>query len=97
MRSTYSDHPPMLSLIISKTRIAKLKPSTVPRQELCAAVLLTELLTEVKGILQVPDADIHCWSDSSIVLSWLDSHPRDYKVFITNRDNSVLQATSPQS
>ena len=46
VRSTYQDHPPMLSLITSKTRVAKLKPSTVPRQELCGAVLLTELLTE---------------------------------------------------
>ena len=97
MRSTYSNHPPMLSLILSKTRVAKLKPSTVPRQELCAAVLLTELLTEVKGILNIPDADVYCWSDSSIVLSWLDGHPRDYKVFITNRVHSVLQATSPKS
>ena len=97
MRSTYSDHPPMLSLIISKTRVAKLKPSTVPRQELCAAVLLTELLTEVKGILQIPEDDIYCWSDSSIVLSWLDGHPRDYKVFVTNRIHSILQATSPQT
>ena len=97
VRSTYSNHPSMLSLMISKTRVAKLKPSTVPRQELCAAVLLTELITEVKGILQIPDADIHCWSDSSIVLSWLDGHPRDYKVFVTNRVNSILQATSPQA
>ena len=97
VRSTYKDHPPLLSLIISKTRVAKLKPSTVPRQELCAAVLLTELLTEVKGILQIPEDDTYCWSDSSIVLSWLDGHPRDYKVFVTNRIHSILQATSPQT
>ena len=97
VRSTYKDHPPLLSLFISKTRVAKLKPSTVPRQELCAAVLLTELLTEVKGILQIPEDDTYCWSDSSIVLSWLDGHPRDYKVFVTNRIHSILQATSPQT
>ena len=97
VRSTYAEHPPIISLIISKTRVAKLKPSTIPRQELCAAVLLTELLTEAKGILEIADADVHCWSDSSIVLSWLDGHPRDYKVFVTNRINSILQVTSPQS
>ena len=96
LRSTYTDHPPLVSLVLSKTRVAKLKPSTVPRQELCAAVLLTELMTEVKEILQIPEEDIFCWSDSSIVLSWLDGHPRDYKVFITNRIQSVLQASSPQ-
>ena len=87
----------MLSLVLSKTRVAKLKPSTVPRQELCAALLLTELLTEVKTILNIPDDDLFAWSDSSIVLSWLDGHPRDYKVFVTNRVSSILQATSPQA
>ena len=96
IRSTYKDHPPLVSLVLSKTRVAKLKPSTVPRQELCAAVLLTELLAEVRPILKIPEEDIYCWSDSSIVLSWLDGHPRDYKVFITNRIYSVLQASSPQ-
>ena len=97
VRSTYSDHPPMLSLVLSKTRVAKLKPSTVPRQELCGALLLTELLTEVKSILEIPDDHIFAWSDSSIVLSWLDGHPRDYKVFVTNRVSSILQVTSPQT
>ena len=97
VRSTYTEHPPMLSLVLSKTRVAKLKPSTVPRQELCGALLLTELLTEVKGILDIPDEQVFAWSDSSIVLSWLDGHPRDYKVFVTNRISSILQATSPQT
>ena len=96
LRSTYKDHPPLVSLLISKTRVAKLKPSTVPRQELCAAVLLTELLSEVKETLQIPEENVYCWSDSSIVLSWLDGHPRDYKIFVTNRVNSVLQVSSPQ-
>ena len=97
IRSTYQDHPPMLSLVLSKTRVAKLKLSTVPRQELCGALLLTELLTEVKTILDIPDDSVFAWSDSSIVLSWLDGHPRDYKVFVTNRVSSILQATSPQT
>ena len=97
VRSTYSNHPPLISLVISKTRVAKLKPSTVPRQELCGALLLTELLTEVKGILEISDSNIFAWSDSSIVLSWLDGHPRDFKVFVTNRVSSILQVTSPQT
>ena len=97
IRSTYLNHPPMLSLVISKTTVAKLKPSTVPRQELCGAVLLTELLTEVKAILDIPDANVYAWTDSSIVLSWLDGHPRDYKVFVSNCVSFILQATSPHT
>ena len=97
VRSTYANHPPLISLVISKTRVAKLKPSTVPRQELCGALLLTELLTEVKGILNISDSNIWAWSDSSIVLPWLDGHPRDFKVFVTNRVSAILQVTSPST
>ena len=75
IRSTYLHHPPMLSLVLSKTRVAKLKPTTIPRQELCGAVLLTQLLDTVKTALGIPDEDVHAWTDSSIVLSWLDGHP----------------------
>ena len=97
LRTTYHHHPPLLSLVVSKTRVAKLTPSTIPRQELCAAVLLTELLSEVKTILNIPDEMVYAWSDSSIVLSWLDGHPRDYKVFVTNRVSSILQVTTPST
>ena len=72
LRSTYSTHPPLLSLVLSKTRVAKLNPTTIPRQELCGAVLLTQLLCTVKSALDIPDKDIHAWTKSSIVLSWLD-------------------------
>ena len=97
IRSTYTHHPPLVTLVLSKTRVAKLTPSTVPRQELCAALLLTQLLNEVKQVLNIPDKDIWAWSDSSIVLSWLDGNPRDYKVFVSNRIAAVLQSTSPST
>ena len=49
----------------------------------------------VKAALKIPDADIHAWTDSSIVLSWLDSRPKDYKPYVSNRISSILQVTSP--
>ena len=54
IRSTYSDHPPLLSLVLSKTRVAKLKPTTIPRLELSGALLLTEILGTVKAALDIP-------------------------------------------
>ena len=99
LRSTYSDHPPMVSLVMSKTRVAKLpqegKPAnTIPRQELCGALLLTQVLLPVKAALNILDQNIYCWTDSSIVLSWLDSQPKNYKPYVSNRISSILQVTS---
>ena len=55
IRSTYSHHPPTLALVTSKTKVAPLTPMTIPRLELCGAVLLTKLLTSVKNALDIPD------------------------------------------
>ena len=97
IRSTYQHHSPVLALVTSKTKVAPLKPSTIPRLKLCGAVLLTKLLTTVKTALGIPDQHVHAWTDSSIVLSWLDGHPRDFKVYVANRVSFILQVTSPQS
>ena len=99
LRSTYKEHPPLVSLVTSKTKVAKLpkkgKPAnTIPRQELCGAALLTEILLPVMAALKIPDSNIHCWTDSSIVLCWLDSQPKEYKPYVSNRITSILQVTS---
>ena len=79
IHSTYQHHPPVVSLVTSKTKVATLKDITVPRLELCGSVLLTKLLTNVGEVLGIPNEHVHAWTDSSIVLAWLDGHPRDFK------------------
>ena len=99
VRSTYTNHPPLVSLVTSRTKLAKLpkkgRPATtIPRQELCGALLLTEVLLPVKAALKIDEENIHCWTDSSIVLCWLDSQPKEYKPFVANRISVILQTTS---
>ena len=94
-RTTYPDHPPLVTLVTAKTKVAKLDPPTVPRLELCGAVLLVKLLTSTATILGVPPEHWHAWSDSSIVLAWLDGQPRQFKLYVYNRVSYILQATSP--
>ena len=102
VRSTYENHPPLVSLVTSKTKTAKLpkkgRPATtIPRQELCGALLLTEVLLPVKAALNLSQEHIFCWTDSSIVLSWLDSQPKDYKPFVSNRIAAILKVTPASS
>ena len=98
LRSTYAEHPPMTSLVSCKTKVTPLKiATTIPRLELNAAELLSTLLSTIQSILEIPDEDIYAWTDSSIVLSWLDGRPKDFKVYVTNRINTFLKHTSPHT
>ena len=97
VRTTYLDHPPQISLMTAKTKVAKLKPPTVPDLELCGAVLLTRLLVNAAAVLEIPLQHWHAWTDSAIVLNRLDGMPRHMTVFVKNRVSFILQATSPKT
>lgn len=76
---------PGVTLLTSKTRVAPLQELTIPRLELNAAVTLAKLLSHVRQTLKIEDIPITCWSDSSIVLHWLQTCPSKLNRFVANR------------
>ncbi|XP_018358515.1 PREDICTED: uncharacterized protein LOC108758199 [Trachymyrmex cornetzi] len=80
-------------LLCAKTRVAPLKSQTIPRLELCAAVILARLLKKVIESLNASFDKIICWSDSTIVLSWLRMQPNRFQVFVSNRISEIQQVT----
>ncbi|XP_063543228.1 uncharacterized protein LOC134751714 [Cydia strobilella] len=83
-----------VSLVSCKTKVSPIKQISIPRLELCGAVLLAKVLVEVSEVLDVEKSNIHAWTDSEVVLAWLSSHPSRWKTFIGNRCSEILTATS---
>ncbi|XP_076660066.1 uncharacterized protein LOC143363353 [Halictus rubicundus] len=74
-----------VSLLAGKSKVAPLTPVTIPRLELQAAVLLARLMKFVSSALDLRDAPCYCWTDSTVALAWLQSHPSKWKTFVANR------------
>ncbi|XP_050064202.1 uncharacterized protein LOC126553053 [Aphis gossypii] len=87
------DAPRESSIILvgSKTKLAPLKPISVPRLELNAAVLLSRWMSRVLSLLNthLNIVDMWAWTDSSIVLSWLTVPHDTFKQYVSNRVHSV--------
>ncbi len=77
-----------ISLVMSKTKVVRL---SIPRLELCGAHLLSQLLHHVKRVLCIPLSNIHAWTDSTVVLNWLDGSPKG------NRISAILDLMPPDA
>jgi hypothetical protein len=79
-----------LSFVMAKGRIASLKPTTVPRLELEAAVLAVRLSLLMKKELRIPIYSVEYYTDSQIVLHQLRSEKPNRPSFVCKSREEIL-------
>jgi hypothetical protein len=64
---------------------------SLPRLELCGAVLLAQLMTTVKTVVKFSIFRARAGTDSTVVLGWLRKQPSTLQTFVANK---VTEATN---
>lgn len=85
-----------ISLVMSKTQVSPLKPMSIPRLELQAAVLGSRLAENIKNEHSIPITDTFLWTDSKTVLCWIRSETRTFKTFVADRVGEIHAKSDPK-
>ena len=83
------------SFVISKSRVAPLRTATIPRLELCAAVLSAQLDNLIRRELDIKIHRSVFWSDSTVVLQYIRNEDKRFHTFVANRISAILAVSSP--
>jgi len=97
MRSTDSNKKISCELLCSTSEVPPLKQLTIPRLELCAATLLSKLYKKATGALNITINKYYLWTDSSIVLTWIQSLPNKWNIFVGKRVALIQEETESAS
>ena len=74
-----------VALVMGKSRVSPLKPTTVPRLELTASTVSVKIAALLISELEIEGLETFYWVDNKIVLGYIFNHTRQYKIFVANR------------
>ncbi|KAK3107001.1 hypothetical protein FSP39_004706 [Pinctada imbricata] len=93
---TFSKDRSEVGFLLGKSKLAPTHGHTIPRLELCAAVLGAEVATTIQDNLDVKIDQIRFYSDSRIVLGYIYNKSRRFYTYVSNRVHKILQVSSAE-
>lgn len=84
-----------IGFVMGKSKLTPHPSHTIPRLELCAAVLATEMAELITNELDIDIHKVSFYTDSRIVLGYIHNTSRRFYVYVTNRVALIRKSTSP--
>ncbi|KAJ8364608.1 hypothetical protein SKAU_G00134390 [Synaphobranchus kaupii] len=92
---TNQDNQCDVGFVFGKSKLAPVRETTIPRLELCAAVLAVEIAEFVVSEMHLKIDSVTFFTDSRIVLGYIYNETRRFYVYVSNRIQRIRQSTSP--
>ncbi|XP_072400916.1 uncharacterized protein [Diabrotica undecimpunctata] len=83
------------NLLCAMSRVSPLKSRTIPKLELCGALLLSQLVNKTRASLNLDISEMFLWCDSPVVLCWIKTQPNILQTFVQHRVSQIQQTTTP--
>ena len=81
---------------MAKSRVSPLKPVTIPRLELTAALLSTKVGKTVKRELGYKYLKETYWIDSMVSLGYILNDTRRFKIYMANRAMKIREVSTKE-
>ena len=82
--------------ILGKAKVAPKNGVTIPRLELCAAVLGIEIAEVIRDQLDIPSSDFRFHTDSKVVLGYIYNRTRRFYTYVSNRVQRIRKFSQPE-
>ncbi|XP_039516158.1 uncharacterized protein LOC120470642, partial [Pimephales promelas] len=86
-----------VAFLTARSRVAPKRQQSIPRLELCAAVTGAQLARLLQRELTLVLHEVVLWTDSTTVLTWLQSDSCRFKVFVGTRVSEIQELTEAQA
>ena len=82
------------SLVMGKSGVVPLKQVSIPRLELTAAVVSIKVSATLQDELEYKDIAEVYWTDSKVVLGYINNEARRFHIFVANRVQQIRDHSS---
>ncbi|XP_053576923.1 uncharacterized protein LOC128666383 [Bombina bombina] len=96
LKVTDIEGKPHVGFILGKAKLAPRPEHTIPRLELCAAVLAVKIADLILSEIDIKPDAVNFYTDSRVVLGYINNLSRRFYVYVNNRVERIRRSSKPE-